>query len=147
MNERKALPISKQLAYASGMMGWSMMINLISVILIYLYAPTKDSGIPVFITQIAIFGIFNAIALITAGGRLIDAIYDPFIAQVSDRSKHPRGRRIPIMKWAIFPSLIFCFLVFYPICDKESNWNVVWLTFTLVGFYFLVSRSKLYFSR
>ncbi|MDH4473817.1 MAG: MFS transporter [Fluviicola sp.] len=135
MNERKALPISKQIAYASGMMGWSMMINLISVILIYLYAPTKDSGIPVFITQVAIFGIFNAIALITAGGRLIDAIYDPFIAQKSDQSKHPKGRRIPIMKWAIFPSLIFCFLVFYPIFNEESNWNVVWLTVTLVGFY------------
>ncbi|HLP53974.1 MAG TPA: MFS transporter [Fluviicola sp.] len=135
MNERKALPVSKQIAYASGMMGWSMMINLISVILIYLYAPTKDSGIPVFITQVAIFGIFNAIALITAGGRLIDAIYDPFIAQASDQSKHPKGRRIPIMKWAIFPSLIFCFLVFFPLFDEESNWNVAWLAFTLVGFY------------
>jgi len=135
MNERKPLPIGKQLAYACGMMGWSMMINLIGVILIYMYAPTKDSGIPVLITQVAIFTVFNAIALITAGGRLVDAIYDPFIAQVSDRSQHPKGRRIPIMKRAIFPSLVFCFLVFFPLFKTESSWNVVWLAFTLVGFY------------
>lgn len=135
MNERKPLPLSKQIAYACGMMGWSMMINLISVILVYMYAPTKDSGIPVLITQVAIFGVFNAIALITAGGRLVDAVYDPFIAQMSDRSTHPKGRRIPIMKWAIIPSLIFCFLVFYPISDSESSMNVVWLTVMLIGFY------------
>jgi len=135
MNERKPLPLGKQLAYACGMMGWSMIINLIGVILIYMYAPTNESGIPVLITQVAIFGIFNAIALITAGGRLVDAIYDPFIAQVSDRSQHPKGRRIPIMKRAIFPSLVFCFLVFFPLFQTESSWNVVWLAFTLVGFY------------
>lgn len=135
MNVRKSLPLSKQLAYACGMMGWSMMINLISVILIYMYAPTKDSGIPVLITQAAIFGVFNAIALITAGGRMIDAIYDPFIAQVSDRSTHPKGRRIPIMKWAILPSMVFCFLVFFPLFRTEGNGNVIWLTLMLIGFY------------
>jgi GPH family glycoside/pentoside/hexuronide:cation symporter len=112
-----------------------MMINLISVILIYMYAPTKDNGIPVLITQVAIFGIFNAIALITAGGRLVDAVYDPFIAQLSDRSKNPKGRRVPIMKLAILPSLLFCFLVFYPISGTESSSNIVWLAAMLVGFY------------
>jgi glycoside/pentoside/hexuronide:cation symporter, GPH family len=135
MNERKPLSLSRQIAYACGMMGWSMMINLISVILIYMYAPTKDNGIPILITQVAIFGVFNAIALITAGGRLIDAFYDPFIAQFSDRSKNPKGRRIPIMKWAVIPSMIFCFLVFYPISHTESSSNVVWLTCMLIGFY------------
>lgn len=132
---KNSLSTTKQIAYACGMMGWSMMINLISVILIYMYAPTSTSGIPILITQVAIFGIFNAIAIITAGGRLVDAIYDPFIAQFSDKSTHPKGRRIPIMKWAIIPSFIFCFLVFFPLFKTESSWNIVWLTVTLVGFY------------
>ena len=130
-----ALPFSRQIAYACGMMGWSIMINLIGVILIYIYLPPEGTGLPHLITQVAIFGIFNIIAIITASGRLIDAIYDPFIAQFSDRSTNPKGRRIPIMKWAILPSVVFCFLIFYPLTMTESNTNIIWLSLMLVGFY------------
>jgi len=90
-----AFPLSKQIAYAFGMMGWGIMINLISVILVYLYVPPESSGLPKLITEVTIFGFFNVIAIITSSGRLIDAIYDPFIAQFSDQSKNPKGRRIP----------------------------------------------------
>ncbi|MCE3225829.1 MAG: transporter [Bacteroidetes bacterium] len=117
------------------MMGWSIMINLISVILIYLFAPPATSGFPYLITQASIFVVFNAISLITSGGRLFDAFYDPFIAQFSDTSKNPKGRRIPLMKLAILPSLVFCFLVFYPLKETESVSNIYWLIFTLIGFY------------
>lgn len=117
------------------MMGWSIMINLISVILVYLYIPPTSSGLPNLITQVAVFGIFNVIAIVTASGRLIDAVYDPFIAQFSDQSINPKGRRIPLMKLAILPSLIFCCLVFYPLKQEESTLNIVWLVFMLIGFY------------
>ncbi|MFL5754548.1 MAG: MFS transporter, partial [Bacteroidia bacterium] len=129
------LPFGKQIAYAFGMMGWSIMINLISVILVYLYLPPADSGLPNLITQVAILGIFNVIAIITAGGRLVDAVYDPLIAQFSDQSKDPNGRRIPLMKLAILPSLAFCCMIFYPLEEKESTANIVWLVFMLIGFY------------
>lgn len=129
------LPFGKQVAYAFGMMGWGIMINLISVILVYMYVPPASSGLPALITQVTIFGFFNVIAIITSSGRLIDAIYDPFIAQFSDQSKNPKGRRIPLMKWAILPSLIFCVLVFYPLQQEESTINIVWLVITLVLFY------------
>lgn len=129
------LPLSKQIAYAFGMMGWSIMINLISVILVYLYLPPTNSGLPNLITQSVIFGAFNVIALITASGRLIDAIYDPFIAQFSDRSKNPKGRRIPLMKLAVLPSLLFCFFIFYPLEENECIENIIWLTCMLAGFY------------
>ena len=129
------LPLKKQLAYGFGMMGWSIMINLISVILVYLYLPPERSGLPTLITQAVIFGFFNVIALITAGGRLIDAVVDPFIAQISDRSKNPKGRRIPMMKLAILPSILFCCLIFYPLTQEESTLNIFWLTFALMGFY------------
>jgi GPH family glycoside/pentoside/hexuronide:cation symporter len=130
-----SLPFSRQLAYAFGMMGWSVMINLISVILVYLYLPPANSGLPNLITQVAIFGIFNAIAIITASGRLVDAVYDPFIAHFSDNSKNPKGRRIPLMKLAIIPSFAFCFFVFYPFQHQESTSNIIWLIVMLIGFY------------
>jgi glycoside/pentoside/hexuronide:cation symporter, GPH family len=131
----KVLPLSNQIGYAFGMMGWGIMINLISVIIVYLYVPPDTSGLPVLITQATIFGVFNVIAVITASGRLIDAVYDPFIAQFSDASKNPKGRRIPIMKWAIIPSFIFCFLVFYPLDDHATKLNISWLIAMLILFY------------
>lgn len=129
------LSFKKQISYGFGMMGWSIMINLISVILVYLYLPPETSGLPKLITQVVIFGVFNVIALITASGRLVDAIVDPFIAQISDSSKNPKGRRIPMMKLAILPSVIFCFLIFYPLKQEESSLNIFWLVFALIGFY------------
>lgn len=129
------MPVGKQIVYAFGMMGWSIMINLISVILVYLYEPPDNSGLPKLITQVAIFGIFNAMALITTSGRFVDAVYDPFIAQLSDRHKNPKGRRTPFMKMAILPSLIFCCLVFHPLKQHENSMNIFWLVFTLIGFY------------
>lgn len=132
---RQPLPFGRQLAYAFGMMGWSMMINLINVIVVYLYLPPADSGLPNLITQVAVFGVFNAIAIIMSAGRLVDAIFDPFIAQFSDQNKNPKGRRIPLMKIAIIPSLVFCCMIFYPLQEKESAGNIVWLVFMLIGFY------------
>ena len=129
------LPISKLIIYSFGMMGWSIMINLISVILVYLYAPPKNSGFPVLISQSAIFGVFNLISIITVSGRFVDAIVDPAIAHFSDKSKNPKGRRTPFMKFAILPSLIFCFLVFYPLKQFENQINVYWLVVVLIAFY------------
>ena len=132
---KQDFPLSKQISYAFGMMGWGIMINLISVILVYLYAPTAKSGFPTLISQTVVLGIFNLITLVTASGRLVDAIYDPFIAQFSDQSKNPKGRRIPLMKWAIIPSFLFCVLIFFPLTKTESTLNVIWLGATLVLFY------------
>ncbi len=133
--QRAPFPASKQVLYAFGMMGWSIMINLISVILVYLYAPPAGSGLPLLISQAVIFGIFNLISIITVSGRLADAVWDPLIAQMSDRSTHRKGRRIPFMRWAIIPSFLFCCLVFYPLQHITGQANVTWLAFTLAAFY------------
>jgi len=141
MTKTGKLPLSRQIAYAFGMLGWSMMVNLIGVILVYFYAPpalekgSLETQLPPLITQVAILGAFNVISLIMSSGRIIDAIYDPFIAQFSDRSKNPKGRRIPIMKWAIIPSFLCCCLVFFPIHHYESTTNIIWLVVMLIGFY------------
>lgn len=39
------------------------------------------------------------------------------------------------MKKAIIPSVVFCFLVFYPLNQQESTQNIVWLVVILIGFY------------
>lgn len=124
-----------KLIYALGMLGWSILINIIGVVLVYFYMPPSNSGLPAIISNVAIFGAINAMALITSGSRLADALFDPLIASYSDKSKHPKGRRIPIMRFSILPSLVFCVLLFYPLNLYESQLNIIWLGICLIGFY------------
>lgn len=131
----KYLPLKKEIAYALGMMGWSIMTNIIIVMLPYFYLPPNNSGLTPLVPQLLVFGAFNILSLIAASGRLFDAIYDPFLASVSDSSKNPKGRRIPIMRYAIVPAVVFCGLVFHPLVNGESTTNAWWLTFVLAGFF------------
>jgi GPH family glycoside/pentoside/hexuronide:cation symporter len=129
------LPLKKQLLYACGMMGWSIMSNLIIVMLPYFYLPPSNAGLPSLLPQLILFGVLNILSVITASGRLMDAIYDPFIAGLSDRSTNPKGRRTPFMKYAIIPAVLFCSLTFFPMVKGESTLNGWWLSFTLIGFF------------
>ncbi len=129
------LPFKKQLSYACGMIGWSIMTNIIIVMLPYFYLPPSNSGLTPFIPQLLLFGVLNILPVILSSGRLVDAVFDPFIASLSDKSRNPKGRRIPFMKWAILPAMIFCGLTFCPLVKAESIHNAVWLAFTLIFFF------------
>jgi GPH family glycoside/pentoside/hexuronide:cation symporter len=132
-------PFRKQLAYACGMVGWSMMTNIIIVMLPYFYLPPNNAGLKPLIPQLMLFGVLNILSVIAASGRFVDALFDPFIASLSDKSENPKGRRIPFMKWAILPAIIFCFLTFCPVEKGESSKNAVWLTCTLILFFMSVT--------
>jgi glycoside/pentoside/hexuronide:cation symporter, GPH family len=129
------LPLWRQIGYAVGMLGWSIMINIIAVMLIYFYVPPINSGMGLLIPQAVILGIFTSLSLIAASGRLLDAITDPLLASLSDRSKHPKGRRLPFMKLAILPSVLFGLLIFVPLEYLESYRNVWWLLLMQAAFY------------
>lgn len=133
------LTIGKELAYACGMVGWSIMTNLIIVMLPYFYLPPSNAGLVILMPQIMLFGFFNILSVIAASGRFVDALFDPFIASLSDKSKNPKGRRIPFMKWAILPAVVFCCLTFYPLVMKESSHNATWLAVTMTLFFMSVT--------
>ncbi len=127
------------LAYSSGMAGWSILINVVSVMLIYIYHPPANSGLHSLIPVIIFLGIFSVLALIAAGGRLFDAVTDPLIAWMSDRSNHRRGRRIPFMRVGWLPAAIFCVAVFLPPSISENRMNILWLLVTLTLFYLFLT--------
>ncbi|MFI5160698.1 MAG: MFS transporter [Sphingobacteriales bacterium] len=133
------LPLGKELAYACGMVGWSIMTNLIIVMLPYFYLPPSNAGLVPLVPQLLLFGVINILSIIAASGRFVDALFDPFIASMSDKSKNPKGRRIPFMKWAILPAVVFCCLTFYPLEMKESGHNAVWLAVTMTLFFMSVT--------
>ncbi len=121
--------------YALGQLGWSILSGIIQVWLLWFYNPKGAANIPEFIPRQPILGIFVVIGLITMLGRFMDAITDPLIANASDKSKNPKGRRIPFMKRAVLPFTILTILVF--ISPTQSNYliNIIWLTITLLGYY------------
>jgi GPH family glycoside/pentoside/hexuronide:cation symporter len=129
------LPFRKQIAYASGMIGWSIMNNIVVVMLTYFYLPPSHKGLIQFIPQLLLLGVFNIMSIISSSARLLDAAFDPWIASQSDKSKNPKGRRIPFMKWTVFPSVLFCCLTFAPIVKHGSMDNAYWLTFMLMFFF------------
>ena len=128
------LPLNKQIAYACGMVGWSIMTNIIIVMLPYFYLPPSNAGLVPLVPQMLLFGVINILSVIAASGRFIDALFDPFIASLSDKSQNPKGRRIPFMKWVILPAVVFCGLTFYPIVMHQSSHNAAWLAVTMTLF-------------
>lgn len=105
--------------------------------LIYFYQPSKESGIPNLIPQGRIvLGILTIIGLIKAIGHIIDAVTDPLIAACSDKSRHPDGRRIPLMKKAAIPFGLCALLMFFVPLGKVSGLNAVWIAAFMWGYYF-----------
>lgn len=125
----RALTLSQQIFFSAGMLTTSMAPSIIVGWLMYFYAPPPDSGLPVYLPLFWI-GIINF------AGRLVDSVADPFVGYWSDRSKSPRGRRIPfIMYWTPPLALSFACLWFPP-AQGESNLNALWLFVWISIFWF-----------
>ncbi|MCY1151875.1 MAG: MFS transporter [Sphaerochaetaceae bacterium] len=125
--------------FALGQMGWAMLAGIISNWLVYFYQPSQESilaGQTLFIQQgNVIFRVITIIGLITFIGRIFDAFTDPLIANLSDKSKNPKGRRIPFMRKIAIPFSIVTTLVFCAPKSTISSINTLWLFITLMGFY------------
>ncbi len=101
--------------FAIGQLGWSMLSGIVSNWLVFFYMPENSEiklGQKYFITQGSIFLGLTVIGLITATGRLFDAVTDPWIASKSDRSRHKDGRRIPFMRAIAIPFAAMTVLIF-----------------------------------
>ncbi len=125
--------------FALGQMGWAMLAGIISNWLVYFYQPSQESieaGQIVFIQQgNVILKVITLIGLITFIGRIFDAFSDPLIANLSDKSKNPKGKRIPFMKKIAIPFSIVTTLVFFAPKNAISSINFFWLLIMLLGFY------------
>ena len=138
--------------FAIGQLGWSLLGGIISAWLVAFYLPTKDAKNPEFFSGtnlnfytlitpgLIIGGFLTIIGLITALCRIWDAVSDPLIANLSDNSKNPKGRRIPFMRMAAIPFAIVTILVFmaptlFTGSTATSGWNIAWVAVMLVLFY------------
>lgn len=104
--------------------------------LIYFYQPTVQSGLPVLITQgTVILGILTVIGFVKAAGHVIDAVSDPLIASLSDKSRHRDGRRIPMMRAAAIPFGLSALLMFCAPLPEPGFLNTAWVAVFMWAYY------------
>ena len=135
--EKKVASNKVLLIFAIGQLGWSILAGIISNCLVFFYQPTKAElylGQTEFIPQGTILGL-TAIGLITAFGRVFDAVTDPFIAGKSDTLDHKWGRRIPFMRFAAIPFGAVTVLLFVSPFKAGSMANAAMLFVFAMLFY------------
>lgn len=104
--------------------------------LIYFYQPSAESGLPTLITQgTVILGILTVVGFVKAIGHVFDAVTDPLVASLSDRSRSTGGRRIPFMKWAAVPFGLSALLIFCVPQSAPGLVNNIWLAVFLWAYY------------
>lgn len=139
----KRLSKKQMIIFAIGQLGWSLLGGIISAWLVTFYLPTSGDvalGAKQYIIPgLVIGGFMTVLGLITALSRIFDAVTDPLIASMSDRSKNKRGRRIPFMQVAAIPFSIITVLLFVTPVDGRSPWNIVWISVFIILFYLFMT--------
>lgn len=129
--------------FAVGQLGWSTLSGVISAWFVTFYLPTQNDinggAIQYIAPGLIIGGFLTVLGLITALSRVFDAVTDPLIASLSDRSKNKRGRRIPFMQYAAVPLSVVTVLLFCAPIEEISSWNVVWISVFIVLFYLFMT--------
>ena len=127
--------------FAVGQLGWSLLSGIIANWLVFFYQPSSeelDKGQLLFIPKGTFIGL-TAIGIITAFGRIFDAVTDPYIAGKSDSLKHRLGRRIPFMRFAAIPFGVVTVLMFVSPFGEKSMGNAVFLFIFAMMFYFCMT--------
>lgn len=109
--------------------------GMIANYLLYFFQPTDKSGLPLLLPQYKLFGFITIMALLTALGKIIDAISDPIVAYLSDRSPNKNGRRLPFMKKAAVPYALSVLLIFFAPFKDGSVFNTIWVGIFLLSYY------------
>ena len=119
-NEPEKLSFSTKLAYGAGDLGPAITANVVAVFLLIFF--TNVAGLPA--------GLAGSILLI---GKVWDAINDPIIGMLSDRTQSRWGRRHPWMMFGAIPFGIFFFLQW--IVPGFDDWGKFWY-YVIIGILF-----------
>ena len=139
----KRLTKKQMWIFAVGQLGWSLLSGIITTWLVTFYLPTSgdvDAGAIKYITPgLVIGGFLTVLGLITALSRIFDAVTDPLIATLSDRSTNKRGRRIPFMQYSAIPLAVVTVLLFCCPVGETSWVNILWVSIFILLFYLFMT--------
>ncbi|MBQ6873928.1 MAG: MFS transporter [Clostridia bacterium] len=131
----KALPKRKLYRYCLADIAKGLFNGMIGNYLLYFFQPTAKSGLPILLPENKLLGFITIMALITALGKIVDAVTDPIVASLSDKCTHKSGRRMPFLRGAAVPYALSVLLIFYAPFTVGSAANAVWVGFFLIAYY------------
>ncbi len=130
----KTLSTGKIFGLCMGNFSRGMINGIITTYLLTFFIPTKaDTTLPQFFLNAAL-----VMAVIRGLGTVIDAITDPWVANLTDNCKSKLGRRIPFMRWSAVPYGLCCLMIFFPPVQGTSFLNALWVG-VLLALYYLFS--------
>lgn len=144
----KPLPKRKMYRYCLADIAKGLFTGMISNYLLYFFQPTAKSGLPHLLPENKFLGFITIMALITAIGKIVDAVTDPIVASLSDKCTHKDGRRMPFLRKAALPYALSVLLIFYVPFKEGSALNAIWVGIFLITYYtaytfFFIPRNAL----
>lgn len=138
----KRLSKKQMWIFAIGQLGWSLLGGIVSTWLVTFYLPTStdiEKGAIAYLKPgLIVLGILTLLGLVTFICRIFDAVTDPLVASMSDRSNNKRGRRIPFMQIAAVPFAVLTVLIFFAPGAEHEAVNFWWvLGFSLLFYFFM----------
>jgi len=116
------LPLRTRLAYAAPNLGLAL---VGAPILIYLPRFYSDVvGVPV-----------AWLGVVFVAGRVIDAVTDPLVGVLSDRSRARSGRRRPWIGWGCVPLALLTVALYVPPARLHGPAATAWASFVIVGWF------------
>lgn len=127
----KRLSTGKIFALCMGNFSRGMINGVITTYLLTFFIPTNaNTTLPRFFMNAALI-----MAVIRGLGTIVDAITDPWVANLTDNCKHKLGRRIPFMRWSAIPYGMCCLMIFFPPVNGTSMVNAIWVGVLLILYY------------
>ena len=144
----KVLPKRKMYRYCLADIAKGLFTGMISNYLLYFFQPTTKSGLPQLLPDNKLLGYITIMALVTAIGKVVDAITDPLVASWSDKCTHKLGRRMPFLRYSALPYALSVLLIFYAPFGEGSVLNAIWVGFFIIVYYtsytlFFIPRNAL----
>lgn len=145
---KKTLPKSKMIRYCLSDVAKGLFNGMIGNYLLYFLQPSEESGITYLLPQNKFLGFITIMGLLTAIGKVVDAITDPWVANLSDKCTHKDGRRMPFLKYSAIPYAVSVLMIFMAPFKAGSVLNAIWVGFFLIAYYtsytfFFIPRNAL----
>ena len=138
----KQLSTGKILALCMGDFARGLINGIVTTYLLTFFIPTNaNTTLPRFFLNAAL-----VMAVIRGIGTVVDAITDPWVANLTDNCKHRLGRRIPFMRLAAVPYGLCCLMIFFPPVNGTSYANAVWVGVLLILYYLFSTLYNIPFS-
>ena len=138
----KKLTTGKIVALCMGDFARGIINGIVTTYLLTFFIPTNaNTTLPRFFLNAALI-----MAIIRGIGTVVDAITDPWVANLTDKCTHKLGRRIPFMRWSAIPYGMCCLLIFFPPVNGTSFINAIWVGVLLVLYYLFSTLYNIPFS-